>query len=224
MELHTRARLGLNDDQRRNSLLVDPRLEKLQLLAGIELMPITQLTNVREMLTNQQSCFALTERDLEASPTCPHCGFRPQARSTSSSSEMLTQIDRQLDELLVSWTGALLSNLEDPVTKRKLDLLSSENAENVKAFIAAKSLPDPLDPDFVQALDEAFSDLVRVPASLNELDDKLFGDHGAMTVDELRARFESWLDNLVRGKDPRKARIVFEARGRDSGETRGDKA
>ena len=224
MDMHTRARLGVNDDRRKSALLADPRLQTLQRLAGIELMPRQQLTDFQNRLANLKSCFALTERDLDASPICPHCGFRPQAGSMPTGSAMLAQMDRQLDDMLASWTSALLSDLEDPITKHNLDLLHSEDAQAVKAFIATKSLPDPLDPSFIQALREAFSGLVRVPASLKELGDELLGDQGAVTADELRARFENWLDKLLRGKDRQKARIVLEADQHETNETRGDEA
>ena len=224
MQLHTRVRLGVNDDRRKGALLADPRLQTLERLAGIELMPRQQLTDFQNRLATLRSCFALTERDLHASPICPHCGFRPQAGGMSSGSNMLAQIDRQLDDILASWTAALLSDVEDPITRHNLDLLHSEDAQAVKAFIAAKSLPDPLDSGFIQALREAFSGLVRVTASLKGLDDELLGDQGAVTADELRARFEAWLNKLLRGKDHKKARIVLESDRHKTDETRGDKA
>ena len=224
MDLHTRARLGVNDDRRKRALLADPRLQTLQRLAGIELMPRQQLSDFQNRLANLKSCFALTERDLDASPICPHCGFRPQAGSAFSGTNMLAQMDQQLDDMLASWTSALLSDLEDPITRHNVDLLHSEDAQAVKAFIAAKSLPDPLDPGFIQALREAFSGLVRVKASLKELDDELLGDQGAVTAEELRARFEAWLDKLLKGKDRLKARIVLEPDRHEIDETRGDEA
>ena len=222
MGLHTRARLGVNDDRRKSALLADPRLQALQRLSGIELMPRQQMIDFRNRLANLKSCFALTERDLDASPSCPHCGFRPQVGGTSSGSNMLAQMDQQLDAMLASWTAALLSELEDPITRHNLDLLHSEDAQAVKAFIAVRSLADPLDPGFIQALREAFSGLVQVTASLNELDDELLGDQGAVTADELRARFEAWLDKLLRGKDRQKARIVLEPNQHEIDETRRD--
>ena len=216
MDLHTRARLGVNDHKRKSVLRMDPRLHKLERLAEIELMPKQQLTDFRNRLDNLTSCYALTERDLHASPTCPHCEFRPQTGSMFSASNLLSQLDRQLDAMLASWTAALLSNLKDPITKQDLDLLHSDDAQAVKAFIAARILPEPLDPCFVMAMREAFSGLVRVTASLKELDDELLGDQGAVTVDELRARFENWLNKLLSDKDHHKARIVLE---RDRNET-----
>ena len=222
MDLHTRARLGVNDDKRKSALLADPRLQTLQRLADIELMPRQQVTDFRNRLANLKSCYALTQRDLDASPTCPHCKFRPHAGSTSSASNVLSQMGRQLDAMLASWTAGLLSNLEDPITKHNLDLLHSDDAQAVQAFIATKNLPEPLDPGFVEAMREAFSGLVRVTVSLKALNDELLGDQGAVTVDQLRARFENWLNRLLGDKDRHKARIVLEPDRHESDEEPGD--
>jgi len=214
MDMHTRARLGVNDNKRKSALLSDPRLQSLQRLADIELMPKQQLTDLRSNLADLKSCYALTERDLGASPTCPHCDYRPQGERVSSANNVLVQIDHQVDAMLASWTVALLSNLEDPITKHNLDLLHSDDVNVVNAFIAERMLPEPLNPSFVKAMRDALSGLVRVRASLKELGDELLGDQGAVTVDQLRARFENWLNKMLGDKDHNRARIVLE-RGRD---------
>jgi hypothetical protein len=134
---------------------------------------------------------------------------------------MLAQLDKTLDDIVTSWTAALLANLEDPITRHNLDLLAPKDAQAVTDFVASRSLPDPLDSDFVQALREAFSGLVRVTASLHDLDQTLVGDHGAVTIDELRGRFESWIDGLLKGKDRQKARIVLESNQDEINEARG---
>jgi len=77
IDLHTRARLGVNDDKRKAGLLNDQRLRILQKLASIDLMPRQQLTDYQNSLAGLQSCFALTDQELDASPICPHCRFRP---------------------------------------------------------------------------------------------------------------------------------------------------
>jgi hypothetical protein len=196
-------------------------LQTLQRLAGIELMPRQQLTDFQNGLAGLKSCFALTERDLDASPTCPHCGFRPQTESAVAGGVMLAQLDKTLDDIVTSWTSALLANLEDPITRHNLDLLAPTDAQAVTDFVVSRSLPDPLEPDFVQALREAFSGLVRVTASLHDLDRTLVGDHGAVTVDELRGRFENWIGGLLKGKDHQKARIVLETGLHENNENRG---
>jgi hypothetical protein len=67
----------VNDDQRKAVLLRDERLEHLQKLATIELMPASRLTDFLNRLGDLQSYFALTEQELQAAPICPHCGFKP---------------------------------------------------------------------------------------------------------------------------------------------------
>ena len=62
LELHTRTRLGINEDKRKIRLMEDERFKVLQRLATIDLMPSQQLTGFQNRLTGLQSCFALTEQ------------------------------------------------------------------------------------------------------------------------------------------------------------------
>ena len=55
--LHTRSRLGANDDKRKARLLNDLRLKTLQKLAGIDLMPRQLLTDFQNRLSSLRSCF-----------------------------------------------------------------------------------------------------------------------------------------------------------------------
>jgi len=96
--LHTKARLGINDDKRKAALLNDVRLQTLLKLAGIDLMPRQQLTDFQNRLAGLKSCFALTEQNLDNAPVCPHCGFRPSVEpSAAAASQMLEQLDAQLE-------------------------------------------------------------------------------------------------------------------------------
>src|SRR5690606_32024765 len=166
--LHTKARLGVNDDKRKAGLLNDQRLQTLLKLAGIDLMPRQQLTDYQNRLAGLKSCFALTEHNLDASPICPHCGFRPSAEDQSSkfkrsmsgnletlnfkhgnfepsnAAAMLNALDDELDRMLENWTKALLSNLEDPITQTNMELLKIDDREPLEDFIKSKELPVPL--------------------------------------------------------------------------------
>ena len=57
--LHTKARLGVNEDKRKSQILKDNRLKVLQSLSTIDLMPRQQLTDFQNRLTGLKSCFAL---------------------------------------------------------------------------------------------------------------------------------------------------------------------
>ena len=113
--LHTKARLGVNDDKRKAGLFNDQRLQTLLKLAGIDLMPRQQLTDYQNRLTGLKSCFALTEQNLDASPVCPHCGFRPSVETgAAAGSQMIDQMDSQLDAAVTAWTSNILTQPGGP--------------------------------------------------------------------------------------------------------------
>ena len=218
ISLHTKARLGVNDDKRKAGLLNDQRLQTLLKLAGIDLMPQQQITDYQNRLAGLKSCFALTEQNLDASPICPHCGFRPGGETgargegfgASNASAVLNALDDELDRMLENWTKTLLSNLEDPITQANMDLLKIDDREPLEAFIQSKELPAPLDSNFVHALKEVLSGLVKVTVKAQDLQQALQVIDGPATPAEMKKRFEAYIDNLTKGRDPAKVRIVLE--------------
>lgn len=210
LAMHAKARLGVNDDKRKARLTGDNRLADLQKLSTIDLMPRQQLVDVRNRLAALKSCFALTALELEASPVCPHCGYRPGAEPAAAPAAVLDKLDGELDKLVASWTQAVLANLEDPTTKGNLGLLKAGPRKLVDGFVKRRSLPDDLDQDFIHALQEVLSGLTKVTVKIGDLRDALIADGSPATLAEMRKRFEELLDGLTKGKEPGKVRIVLE--------------
>jgi hypothetical protein len=209
--LHTKARLGVNDDRRKVVLLNDPRLQTLLKLTCIDLMPRQQLTDFQNRLAALKSCFALADQDLDTNPICPHCSFRPSSEiGAAVGSQIIDQLDVQLDAMVGSWTSTILSNLEDPITQTNMDLLKVDDREPLEAFIQSKELPVPLDNNFVHALKEVLSGLIKVTLKVLELQHALQVTDGPTTPGEIKKRFDEYIDNLTKGKDPAKVRIVLE--------------
>ncbi len=212
LTLHSKARLGINDDKRKASLLNDARLATLQKLATVKIMPKQQLTDFQNQLASLQSCFSLTKQDLENSPICPHCSFRPAMEGSvtvTAGSQMIEQMDEKLDTLLENWTKTILENLEDPITQANMNLLKAEERKTLKDFMTSKSLPDPMSIDFVNALQEVLSGLVKVSIKFDDLQKTISNGGGPATPDELKKRFVDYIDNLTRGKDQAKVRFVI---------------
>ena len=209
--LHVKARLGVNDDKRKIELMSDERLKVLQKLSTIELMPRQHLTDFQERLAGLKSCFILIEQEMDAAPVCPHCGFKPSTEPIPKPVEtVLDDLDDELDTLLDSWTQTLLTNLEAPTTKANLDLLKPESKNLVNGFIEKQALPDKLDQDFIHALGEVFSGLQKVLVKADNLRVALLAGGSPTTPAEMKKRFEDYLDQLTRGKDSDKVRIVLE--------------
>ena len=209
--MHTKARLGLDEDKRKTGLIGDERLKLLQRLSTIELMPRQHLTDFQNRLIALKSCFALTEQEMNACPVCPDCSYKPAAEPPAAPVDaLLDGLDDELDDLVANWTQTLLTNLGDPATKGNLGLLKPEPKKLVNDFIKRRSLPDEFGQDFIHALGEVLSGLEKVPVKTADLRAALLSGGSPATPAEMKKRFEEYLDELTRGKEPGKVRIVLE--------------
>jgi hypothetical protein len=209
--LHKKARLGVNEDGRKKELLKDPRQESLKKLTTVSLLPHSTLTELQSRLAKLQPCFTLVKDDLNASPICSHCNFRPQEEVVGASGmAALQQIDQQLDALLENWCKTLLENLDDPTVKKSITLLPDDQREAVNAFLKAKALPEKISNELVQGMQTALSGLIAITIRPSVLLDAI-GDSGApSTADQLQSRFEKFLQKVTQGKEQSKVRLVIE--------------
>ncbi len=211
LDLHTRARLGANEDARKGRLLNDDRLQQVTALATIDLLPRQRLSDYQDRLAGMKTCFGLTEHDLNDTVECPHCGFRPAAESIPApAANVLSALDDELDAILADWTETLLTNLDDPTIKDQLALLRPEQRETIHGFIASRTLPDEPGRDFIAALSDALSGLTKVTVTTAELRAALLSAGSPATIDDLKASFTAYVDQQARGHEPAKVRIVLE--------------
>jgi len=211
--MHQKARLGVNDDNRKKVLSRDDRLEKLKKLATIGTMHASQLVDFQNRLANLTPCYSFLKKDLNATPLCPHpgCAFTPSREGIAVPvGNRLSKLEDDLDRLYDEWTNTLLNNLEDPITRERIDLLTPEMKNHIEAFLKTRVLPDPLSDEFVQAIREALSDLKKVTIKVPDLKDALLAGGSPFNPGELKARLDTYLSQLTAGKDPSKVRIVLE--------------
>jgi hypothetical protein len=210
---HDRSRLGARDDKKKGELAKDPRLDQLRKLSGVEMMPIQQCRDFENQLHGLKTCFSLTRNDLEGSPTCPHCGFRPveEPQSGQTAGQVLAQLDDRLDQLVADWTATLLTNLADPTVEPALELLGkSAGAKALAKLRESGQLPEPIPPSMVKALQDVLSGLEKVPITVAQIGDALAEGGMPCTPDELRTRFDEYVSSLTKGKDASKVRVVIE--------------
>ena len=211
LELHGKARLGVNDDKRKARLLNDNRLNVLKKLATIDLLPRQHLTDFQNRLAVLKTCFALTSQDIEASPVCPHCSYRPGTEISSvPASSILDNLDDKLDQMIDEWTKMLLDNLDDPTTRKNLDLLAPAERNLIDTFLKERKLPENLSQDFIHAIQEVLSGLCKITLKMDDLRLNLFKGGAPATPAELKKRFEEYIDELTKGYEQGKVRIVLE--------------
>ncbi len=218
-KLHQKARLNVNEDQKKKELIKDPRLERLKKLAGVSLLPHQSLTDLQTRLANLKPCYALVKDDLDASATCPHCGFRPVEEAPGTGAiGVLEQIDGQADTLLEQWTKALLENLEDPSARGSIKLLPENQRSAINEFLKAKELPERVSNELVQGIQAALSGLTAISIAPDDLLTALGDGATACTVEQFRSRFDEFMQKTLRGRDQTKVRLVIKKAGAEEGQ------
>ena len=105
------------------------------------------------------------------------------------------------------------------MSKQSIDLLPAEQKKAVNAFLKAKVLPEKISNDLVQGMQTALSGLIAIPVRPDELLDALSGGGAPCTVEQLRTRFDDFLQKITRGKEQAKVRLVVERGGNEGGQS-----
>jgi hypothetical protein len=212
MKLHTAARLGMREDERKRRILYDDeRLKRLNTLSRIELMPVQQLRGFKDSLAGLKTCPHLKSSELKTNPVCQHCGFRPAIEKMKVPARVLVdRADDQLDQLETEWSATLRSNLEDPSAQENLPLLPDKKRRIVEDFLSSGELPEPLDGEFVDAVGEALKNLEKVVVRGEDVRAALLNGGSPVTPEEMMRRFRRFLEKQTGGKDGDRVRIVLE--------------
>lgn len=211
LDLHRRARLNAAEDERKKRLMADPRHKQLTALSAIDFLPVAELKEWETSLANLRPCYAIGVSDLKERSLCPNCGYRPVEEPAKEPAQLvLDQQEERLDQLYSAWTNALLTNLQEEATQANIALMTPDQQKLMKDFLDARALPDKVGYDFVQTVKEALTGLERVAVPPEDILMALTEGGMPCTVQELLARFRSFVDAQTEGKDPNKVRIVIE--------------
>jgi len=211
MALHKKARLTHGQDKAKSDLTKDYRISQLQKLTSIDLLNRQQLIDFQEDLGKLKTCFALTEKDLENDPKCPHCGFWPSMEVPKYSADAtLQRLKSELEKIQQSWKQSLLNNLDDPIVQNNFSLLKAKQQNLLNKFIDKKELPDEISSEFIQTIQEALAGLSKIAVKTDNLKAALFPDGSPATPAEFKERFDQFVKDLLKGKDAGKVRIVID--------------
>ena len=103
----------------------------------------------------------------------------------------------------------MLNNLDDPIVQANFKLLKAGQKKLLGEFQKTRELPDEIDGSFLQAVQEALSGLTKVAVNAEELKQALIPDGSPATPTEFRERFDRFMDDILKGKDAGKIRIVM---------------
>jgi hypothetical protein len=210
LDLYRKARLSLTQDKEKKDLLQDYRLKHLRRLATVNSINSVQLAEFDNQIGRLKTGTVLTEKDLENDPKSSD-GFWPSMEDTSiSAGQRLDGLKTSLNQIHKSWTKSLLNDLADPVIQSHFDLLKTPQKKMLKEFMDAKELPDDISQEFLAAIQHALSGLAKLPVRLDDLKKALFPDGSPATPAEFKERFAAYLDQILKGRDAAKVRLVIE--------------
>jgi len=213
MKMHGRSRLDAQYDAVKARLVKDKKMERLNRLASIELLPRNRLNDYHNRLGALKSCFQLKEEDLDSQPVCPHpqCNYKPiEEPLRGVASKLILEYEDELETINDEWDQILLNNLKDPMVQENISLLKDDERKLIQPILDSGEVPDDITNELLRLLSELYSGLEKVEVNSGSLVQDLI--HGGMpcTVDEYRKRFEGHLKRLVEGRDQNKIRIILE--------------
>ncbi len=211
-QLHQQAVLGPQEATRQKRLKSDPRYMRLATLAQIDKMNVPELRAWERAVDALPTCVEFHSQLLDSAPICPSCRFQPtQVARQGSAASRLGQLEADLDLMLTRWEEALQSTLRSETARESLSRMTIAERQVIEQYLATKDVPLP--DDFVQIANRALRGIQKVSFDVNELLEALSIGGFPCTEDDLRERFETFLQEKMRGHDARNTRLSIELTG-----------
>lgn len=206
ISLYQMARLTAAENKEKSALASDKRLQALEALSAISLLPDDKVRQWKSNCASLQVAESIDIKTIELAPNPMQFSPRNEGR-LAPASDRLAQLDKQLTDMLFDWTRSLKATLTD--VSLQLDLLSEAQRSDVKAFTSSGKLPLPVSKEFVAAVNEALSGLEEVRISIVDLVASL-GKGTPQTLDDVKVRFNELLAQHCKGKNSSKVRIIID--------------
>ncbi|WP_352418695.1 DUF6079 family protein [Proteiniborus sp.] len=205
---HNKARLGHSESKKKGQIMSSRLLSNLKKLTEIkDISQKNKLDNLEKQLSSLQTCFELSTSDLQKSHICNKCRFT-LSETNPTVTGMLESIENNLEKLLEDWTKALLLALEDNLIMENKSLLKPEQQKLVDNVIKEKALPEEIDGFFVNTFNTLFQGLDKLNIDMWEMMDEI-QNLGPSTVNDLKNKLLTYIDEKVKGKDLNKVRIII---------------
>lgn len=210
VELHSKVRLNESQREIKNKLQKNSKISDLGKLSNINILPISQLDEFNDEVKNLKLCSELTREDLRNRQTCPHCSFNPINEIIDKDiSQQLVDLIKSADEIYYNWTNILLKHLDDTTAQNNIELLTTKQKKIVSDFIEKRELPKEIDIEFVSVISSVLSGLVKLEVDIQQLKKYLYNEGNPCTLDEVKRKFNTYLEQEVKNKDKTKVRVIF---------------
>lgn len=209
-KLHNMHRLDFNHDKQKKALLEGDRIETLRRISALDIFNEGSLDGILDRLASLQPCWNLEDKDLKNNAICPYCDFSPAIpdppRPISGSD--IDDIDEKLTQMEESWATDMLNQLQDPTLDRTV--LTPTERSPLENFEKAKVFPKDSDTlsQLIAGADRAFSGLIRIVITPNELQKAIVGLGEALSPTQMQDRFSKFIEEMTKGQPSDKVRII----------------
>ncbi|OBH54321.1 DUF6079 family protein [Mycobacterium sp. E2479] len=199
--------INASGDARKRKLLEGPVavLNQLQSVSILAAGPFAQLQgDVAEI----RSLFDIDEHALKKSVVLPD-QKPPRPIDGRSADARLADCERRADGLVSSWTDTLVDSLNEPEMAEQIGYLSDPTAKaKVETLARTRTLPNPIDDAFLEALNQVFVRVDIRHITSAEITAALFPDTSPATADQLRNRLDTFIESLVPDVDAERVRFL----------------
>jgi len=204
---YLKCRLSHSDSLKKEQILGSDKKRICDVIKDVDILNKTEYENwINRIASLKEAKQSVTKASIKEDP---YHDFNPREfydKSTWSISDLTTQ----LEEILEKWTIAMRSIFKDPSVKANIDMLDADSKSIVTAF---KDGTENLSVTNATKIRTLIMELSKGFDRI-EIDPKDFLPVFAkpMTVDETREAFNTYLDDICKGKERSKIRIVLSER------------
>lgn len=219
LEQHKAYRLDHAGLKRKQAIIDGEHMVTLRQLLGVQDILSTgqyqELLNVH--LNGLKACYECTATELQSSPFCSHCGYKPGDKDKPVAGK-LEYIEEQLAKLVASWTVAIVSAVDDPMLDDDKALLSKPKKQIIDTLVSTKILPKTITPEFASAVNELLSGLDSVEVDPQRMEREMVS-WGPVTPADFKNKMDTLIESYLKGHDEEKTRLVVKTKYTDeSGE------
>jgi hypothetical protein len=208
LELHKKYRLSLSDDHLKKELMESRKLDNLNKLSTIEgILPLQRLQEVQNKIYALQTCYNLTNMEMENHFVCPHCHFKPNEKGYPVHG-VIDHVETEIEGLYKDFTEIIIDSIEDPMIKDNISYLKLVQQKVINKLLAERKLPEVVDNNFITAVNILLKGLEKIEVDLDNLR-KAITRGGPVTVEDMLKRFKNYLETITQGRDESKIRIII---------------
>jgi predicted ATPase len=205
--MHNQARLSASEDNKKQKLLYDKKINALRQLKEIDILPGNKCDELIDKITKMKPCWNLTKEKLERFPICSDCQFRPKEEKILKSFN-LEEIEDELEDLLENWTDTLINTFKDPEIKVSIELLTKEQKIMISTLIKNGKFELPINIGLIEAIKELLHGIEKIEISVDELKN-IMGNGNPLTLSDVKERFNSFINNKMSSMDEHNIRFVL---------------